>query len=54
MDYIHVTKPGSYKRKKVQPKNRLCTCGARLSVYNSNTVCSQCTQKQFLTEYGDK
>lgn len=54
MDYITVTKPGTYKRKKVQPKNRFCGCGARLSVYNSSTICSQCNQKQFLTEYGDK
>lgn len=54
MDCIHATKPGNYRRKKVEAKNRHCGCGARLSIYNSNTVCSQCTQRQFLTEYGDK
>lgn len=54
MDYIQVTKPGTYKRRKVQPKNRICSCGARLSIYNASTVCSVCSHKQFLTEYGDK
>ena len=55
MDLIlQVTKPGNYKRKKVEDKNRFCGCGSRLSVYNSSTVCSPCNQKQFLTEYGEK
>lgn len=52
MDYIRVTKPGNYKQTKSQPKGRVCSCGARLSVYNSNTDCNSCTHKKFSTEYG--
>lgn len=51
---IQVTKPGNYKRKKVEQTGRLCVCGSRLSIYNSTNLCSPCNQKQFLTEYGDK
>lgn len=56
MDYIQVTKPGTYKRKATYPPGRYCQaeCGIRLSIYNEDAQCSSCTQKQFDTEYGDK